>query len=194
MGASIKNIVALIIFMCAAGHLNADDKKKPKPNRKAWNPYACCHDINSITKTPVVITELYLVPEFYFPDEQQNGDTTLSFTCYDSRDSVMNMDTVADFNKVRYASLIKVYTDHEHTYKDDDGKRKPLPVTLIVGRYDRLGKEKWMNIAYPGNKYTELKEYRNEIVRTDSLMEEGATPNEIVLSVFRYYKVFPVKY
>ena len=184
----------LVMVGLSAIHVFADNKKqKHKVDRKAWNPYACCHDMNHIEHTPVLIVENYLVPEFYYTDTLHKADTSFVYEIYDSRDSLMNIDTVQDFAKVRYLSLFKNFIDHEHFYKDDNGIKQPLPVQLITRRYDKLGKDKWMSIAYPGNKFTELKEFKNDIVRTDSFMEEGATKNEMILSIFKYYKVATLK-
>lgn len=181
--------VIIIATGISASHAFADAKKKHKADRKTWNPYACCHDMNAIEKKPVLITDLYLVPEFYSIDSMYNGDTSFVYSCYDRRDSIMDMDTVQNFEQVRYISLLKNFTDHEHTYRDNDGTKKPLPVSVIAKRYDKLGQNKWMSIAYPGNKYQELIENKNEIVKVDSFMEESATGKEIILSVYKYYKV-----
>jgi len=148
----------------------------------------CCQQMNSLRNKPTTIVEKYLVPEFYHSNPIQVADTTFSYDCYDRRDSLLNMDTVMDFALVKYLSLIKSYTDREHTYKDKDGIRQPLPVSYISRRYDRLGNSRWMCITYPGNKYAELKEYQNEIVRTDTFSED-VKQNVKVLSIYNYYKV-----
>lgn len=173
----------------------ADGKKqKHKVDRKAWNPYSCCHDMNAIEHTPVLITDNYLVPEFYYIDSLYKGDTSFVYTCYDSRDSILNMDTIQNFEQVHYISLLKNFTDHEHTYRDNDGTKKPLPVSVIAKRYDKLGVNKWMSISYPGNKYEELKENKSEIVKVDSFMEESQSGKEMILSIYKYYKVSTVKW
>lgn len=193
----LQRLVSVLIvgIMCIGSvSAQADGKKqKHKVDRKAWNPYACCHDMNSIQNTPVLITDHYLAPEFYFADTVHTGDTAWAFECYGLRNNLLNMDTVMDFQQVKYLSLYKKYTDPEHFYKDDKGQRQPLPVAFISKRYDRLGSDKWMSISYPGNKFTQLKEYTTTIVRTDSFMEEGATKNEMIMSVYEYYKVGMVK-
>ena len=190
---SISLVIALAIGI-GTTHVLADAKKqKHKVDRKAWNPYACCHDMNAIAHTPVLITDVYLVPEFYYTDSFHKGDTSFVYACYDRRDSILNMDTVRDFEQVHYISLLKNFTDHEHTYRDNDGTKKPLPVSVIAKRYDKLGQNKWMSIGYPGNKYEELKENKNDIVKVDSFMEESPSGKEMILSVYQYYKVTTVK-
>ncbi|MCW3122872.1 MAG: hypothetical protein JWQ38_2364 [Flavipsychrobacter sp.] len=186
-------VMPAMVIVIAPRAFGDDKKQKHKVDRKAWSPYACCHDMNAIEHTPTLITEHYLVPEFYYIDSLHKGDTSFVYECYDNRDSILNMDTVQDFDQVRYISLLKKYTDHEHTYRDNDGSRKPLPVSVISKRYDKLGKNKWMSIGYPGNKYQELKEYKNDIVKIDSFMEKTPSGNEIILSIYQYYKVAQLK-
>src|SRR6185437_2519181 len=127
----MKKTVSWLILMAisiSAIHVFAGSKKqKHKVDRKAWNPYACCHDINSITHTPVIIVENYLVPEFYFVDSIRTSDTAFTYECFDSRDSIINMDTVQDFETVKGLALLKLFTDHGHTYMDGNGQKQPLP-------------------------------------------------------------------
>lgn len=123
----------------------------------------------------------YLVPGFYTPVSLMSRDTVFQFACYDKRDSLIPK--VTDFGLVQYFSLFKNYTDSTHTYKDANGIKQFLPVSVITKRYDRIGKDKWMCISYPGNQYTELKEYKNEVVRTDTIH----TGSQV--AIYQYYKV-----
>jgi hypothetical protein len=142
-------------------------------------------DKNDESGKAVVYT--YLVPEFYFYQPKTNKDTTLQFFCYDVRDSLMP--SVENFDSVRYFSLYKSYTDSAHTYNDNNGSKKLLPVSSIVKRYDRTGKDKWMGVEYPGNKYAELKEFKSVIVKTDSVKGVDPINNHPVIKVYNYYKV-----
>ncbi len=130
-------------------------------------------------------TALYLVPAFYTPVPEKIRDTILRFECYDKQFKVIN--PVADFEQVHYFSVLKSYTDSTNTYKDAAGKKQYLPVTKIIKRYDRIGPDKWMSVAYPSNKYTELLADKNTIVKTDTLTSNNA------ISVYRFYKVEPLK-
>lgn len=98
------------------------------------------------------------------------------------------MNYVDDYDKVKYYSLFKEYIDSFNTYKDDDGTKKFLPVSYIVRRYDRLGSTRWMSIQYPGNKYGELKDNRDTIVRTDTVAENDS------IKIFRCYKTTTTQY
>jgi hypothetical protein len=103
----------------------------------------------------------------------------------------MDDDTIKDFAGVRYISLFKNYTDHAHTYTDKDGQKKPLPITNIVERMDRVGAKNWMKITYPGGKFTTLTEWPNEVVKTDTFIERIENDRVTILSVYNYYKVAP---
>jgi len=139
---------------------------------------------NAGTENSTAIT--FFVPEFYFPSKKQIKDTTLEFLCYDSRDTLIPV--VTDFDSVRYFSLFKSFVDSAHTY-NDEGVKKPLPVSIIVKRYDRIAKEKWMSVEYPSNKYTELKGFRDNIVKTDSVTSTDPISGTETKRIYNYYKV-----
>lgn len=188
--------IAIVILGCVyAVHAFADGKKKQKNNvtGKAWDPYSCCHNMDDTPHRPVVLKEYCLVPEFYFFDTTYQADTSFVCECFDARDTVINPDTIHDFGSVKYIAVYKNFIDYAHTYKDYDGKEKPLPITNIIQRYDRLGRDKWMNVSYPGNKYAELREYKNDIVRVDTFINHNPVSNITSISICRYYKVVPVK-
>ncbi len=182
-------ITAVVMGGGIAAHADARNKRKTHYDPKIWNPYNCCHSMTGAPGDPAVITDIYTVPEFYRYDTFYVADTSFVYKCYDSRDSLMDDDTVKDFAAVRYISLFKNYTDHAHTYTDKDGKKKPLPITNIVERMDRMGAANWMKIKYPGGKFSTLTEQRDQIVRIDTFVEKYEHPNVTVVSVYNYYKV-----
>jgi hypothetical protein len=142
--------------------------------------------LRSVRTNPVNDTTIYLVPEFYFIGEKKSRDTVFKFLCYDVRDTLIP--SVKDYDSVRYYSLFKNFIDSTHTYKDN-GVDKPLPVSVIIKRYDRTGTDKWMSVEYPSNKFTELKGFRDAIVNADSTyIVDPATGKELLL-VHKYYKV-----
>ena len=169
------------------------DGKKKKIDKNKWDPYNCCHNMADTPHMPVVLTEHFLIPEFYFYDTVFRADSAFVCEIFDGRDSVINPDTLHDFGNARFISIFKYYIDHAHTYRDNDGKQQPLPVVNMVQRYQRLGKEKWMSIGYPGNKYSELREYRDNIVRTDTFINSNPAHTVTMVSICRYYKVAEVK-
>ena len=179
----------LLVCIYAVHAIAGDKKKRHAPAAKGWDPYSCCHRLDDTPRHPGILVETFLVPEFYYPDTLYKGDTAFSFAAYDTRDSVLNTDTVPDFARVSFLSLFKSYTDHLHTYRDNNGQQQPLPVSIIVQRYDRLGGNKWSYITYPENKYSELKEYKNEIVRTDTFIDQYGEEHITLESIYRYYKV-----
>lgn len=129
----------------------------------------------------------YNVPEFYFHEPKKNKDTTLEFLCYDDQDSLLH--GFENFDTVHYLSLYKSYIDSAHTYKDNNGQMQPLPVSSIIQRYDKIGKDKWMSIEYPGNKYTELKEFKSVIVTVDSQDIVDPVTGSEQLNIYNHYKV-----
>jgi hypothetical protein len=135
----------------------------------------------------------YYFPEFYYRDTKRHKDTTWKFECYDSRDSIMSIDTVGNIREVRYFSIFKSFTDSAHTYKDSLGKKQLLPVSSIIQRYDRLGRDKWLSVDYSRNKYTELKEYPSEIVKTDTLIIYDPFNGKEHTTYYKYYKVVTQK-
>jgi hypothetical protein len=142
-----------------------------------------------LQENPTLYT-VVLLPEF-LTARSPEYDTTFSFEYYDARSNKISLDTVQDVATVHSVSLIKNYTDRAHTYVDKDGKEKPLPVSKIVYRYDRSGPGKWMTIDYATNKVGMLKEFPDEIVRTD---RTSVTTNNITqIRVNKYYRVTSTK-
>ena len=134
-----------------------------------------------------------LLPEFYTRFPKYDKDTTWKFELYDSRDSIINIDTVQDINIVRYFSLFKSFTDSAHTYKDSNGKDQLMPVSSIIHRYDKTGDDKWISINYTNNKYTELREYKQDIVKTDTVIIVDPITGKEQSIFYKYYKVIPIK-
>jgi len=129
---------------------------------------------------------VFYAPEFYFYQPKTSRDTIFEFKCYDSRDSeILN---VTNYDSVRFYSLFKSFTDSTHTYKDKNREKKFLPVSTIVKRYDHIADNKWMSIEYPGNKYEELRVYKDQVVRTDTVTIEDPITGSTIQKAFNYYK------
>ncbi len=133
----------------------------------------------------------YSVPDFYSASPRFSRDTMFIFRCYDKHDSLIKY--VNDYEQVRYYSEFKEYTDSFHTYKDTNGVKQFLPVSTIVRRYDRVARDKWMCIQYPGNKYTELRANRAEDAGSTMIFIDK-TGDGIAdwVRVFNYYKTTEV--
>jgi hypothetical protein len=127
-----------------------------------------------------------LVPEFYFPDAKHIKDSTYELRCYDSRDTLLN--SFNNFEEVHYVSIFKNYKDPLHTFRDENGKPQPTPLSIIINRYDRTSKTKWLSIDYPRHSYTTLTEYKEIIVKTDTLYPAGPKNTAII---YKYYKAAP---
>ncbi|MFI5195981.1 MAG: hypothetical protein ACHQD8_02735 [Chitinophagales bacterium] len=183
-------LAVIVLLGITAIHVFAQGKKKkdtgsavPAPSTE---PVSTDHTKSNLQK-PAATIYSYTAPEFYYYLPKKNKDTTLEFLCYDFRDSLMPV--VKNYDSVRYFSLFKSYTDSAHTYKNSNGEKKPLPVSSIIKRYDRISKDKWMSIEYPKNKYMELTEYKNIIVNTDTVALVDPASDKTTLKIFNYYKI-----
>jgi hypothetical protein len=131
----------------------------------------------------------HFVPEFYYHLARSDKDTTFEFFCYDNRDSLIPV--TGDYDSVHYYSLYKTYPDPIHKFMDKDGTEKPMPIATIIKRYDRIGKDRWMSVEYPGNKYGELKEFKDVVVQVDTEMGTDAISGHVMMEIFSHYKVVP---
>jgi hypothetical protein len=147
----------------------------------------------SLTRTGSTGNKIYLLPEFYSITPKHSKDTMWKFECYDARDSIINIDTVSDINEVRYFSVFKSFTDSAHTYKDANGQKQLLPVSSIIQRYDRIAKDKWRSIDYSRNKYSELKEFQQNIVKRDTTIIWDPVTGKEQSYYYKYYKVVTLK-
>ncbi len=134
-----------------------------------------------------VTTFYFTVPEFYFHWRKKSRDTTYEFLCYDDRDTLIPF--VHNFDSVRYYSLFKSFIDSTNTYRGNDGKKKPLPVSTIVKRYDRTSKDKWISVEYPSNKFTDLKGFRDVIVFIDTEAIADPVTETEVQYIYKHFKV-----
>jgi hypothetical protein len=142
---------------------------------------------------PQTALSLLVLPEFYSSEPAYHGDTLYKYEVYDSRNEIMGIDSVRDFAVVKFVSLFKSYTDRTHTYIDSGGKEQLLPVSSIITRYDRVGADGWLRVNYANNKYTKLKEFKNEIVKTDTSSASDPKTGVMKNSIHKYYKVGTVK-
>ncbi|NCX95679.1 MAG: hypothetical protein EBX41_04580 [Chitinophagia bacterium] len=104
------------------------------------------------------------VPSFYLLTDSVVADTTYRMLCYNSRNDTLTPDP--NFDSVSYISLWKAYIDYAHSYKDNDGTKKPLPISQIVVRYDKAGNNRWLYMEYATKKYAEFIENKDRIVHT----------------------------
>ncbi len=177
-----------LFTMLSASAQDKDKKEKiPVFNYTTEDPMEAYNRINQNS------TVYIYVPEFYSPAASKIMDTTYSFECYDSRDSVIMPTHIQDAKDVRFISEFKSYTDKEHTYIDADGSRKLMPVSSIIRRYDRVGEDKWMSIDYATNQYTQLKATTSFIVRTDTVMVKDPISDKEETIIYCYYKIEKAK-
>lgn len=123
-----------------------------------------------------------ILPYFFKNATLSIGDTTFEMRCYNKQDSVIKI--LNDFGEVRYVCRWMHYLDRLHPYKDFDGTYKPLPVSVITARYEKMGTTKWMYINYL------TKEYKTYTAHPETIVDSFINPIVDVPdgSVY-YYKV-----
>ena len=180
----------LLLFSSFTIPASAQDKKSKEPEKEKVPTYNIVIDdpMDAFGRNPEPAATL-LFPAFYSYSPSKKNDTVFEYVCYDVRDSIINVDTLHDINQVRFISLWVRFTDKHHTYRDENGKQQLLPGQKIIKRYDKLGTDRWMSIDYATNKYIELKEYRNEIVRTETVTITNPLTKATQPRTHQYYKV-----
>jgi hypothetical protein len=150
-------------------------------------------DVFGRQAVPAEVSNTVLVPEFFSAREWHSGDTLLKMLCYNAANELIRMDTITDYRRLRYVSLMQYYTEQGHTYKDAEGKIQPLPVEKIIYRYDKTGNDKWFSVDYASRKSSSLQEFVNEIVKTDTVKATDPVLGNAVTTIYRHYKVSQVK-
>ena len=181
--------VVLFLLVCTGSPLYAQNDKTKEEKVPVFNYVIddALDKFQAIPDTAAPVFYHYVVPDFYFHKPRKVLDTTYEFFCYDAYDSVL--DVITDYDSVLFYSLYKSYTDSAHTYIDKDGEKQFIPVASIVKRYDKTGPSKWMTIEYPGNKYGELREFKNVIIGTDTEKVWNAHGDNIYTKIYHRYKL-----
>jgi hypothetical protein len=117
-------------------------------------------------------------------DTCKNGDTAYYFSFFDSRDSLI--DDPMDPDEIGFVSLIKSYVDRGHTYKDKNGDEKPLPVSVIIKRFDRIDSTTWQCVDYWTNKFSRI--------ITDCSKKSGVDQYDIQRRYAVPYEVYYVRF
>jgi len=183
----------ILLPICLLTTLIASAQDKDKKEKIPVFSYSTDDPMEAYNRINQSSTVYIYVPEFYSSSPAKVMDTTYKFECYDSRDSILLPTQIKDAKDVRFISEFKSYTDKDHTYTDADGSKKPLPVSSIIRRYDRVGEDKWMSIDYTTNQYTQLKETSSYIVRTDTIMITDPVTNKEETLIYCYYKIEKAK-
>ncbi len=182
-------LLIITALLSTASHLHAQTGDKKQEKVQVYS-FEAGSGIDAYSNGVPDNVRLLYFPEFYSPLPKKHKDTTFKYECYDSRDSILNH--VKENSEVRFISLFKSYDDPVHTYIDK-GVKKPLPISSIIRRYDRVGDDKWISVDYATNKYSELKEYRNQVVRSDSVVIVDPIDKKESITIYSYYKVDVVK-
>ena len=183
-----RKAVVLLGLLLGASRLFAQDGNKKAEKAQVYN-FEAGGGMDAYSNGVPDNVQLLYFPEFY-SHGTKHKDTLFKFECYDSRDSILTR--VKENSEIRFISVFKSYDDPVHTYIDN-GVKKPLPVSSIIRRYDRVGDDKWISVDYATNKVSNLKEYRNQIVRSDSQIIMTPVDNVKLITIYSYYKVEVVK-
>ncbi len=184
-------LLLVISFLSASAQKG---KKKEKEKVPVYN-YVIDDPMDVFGRQPAPqnITNTVLVPEFYFAGDRHSGDTVIRQLCYNAANDLIRLDTLKDYHLLRYISTLQYYTEKDHTYRDAEGKLQPLPVEKIVYRYDKTGSDKWFSVDYATHKSTTLQEFINDIVKVDTVNATDPAMGNIITTIYRHYKVSPVK-
>lgn len=149
-----------------------------------WRFYGCCLCSMlclsaSVQACPKPAAGALSLPNFFKNATMSKGDTTFEMRCYDKQDSVIKI--LNDLSEVRYVCRWMHYLDRLHPYKDFDGTYKPLPVSVITARYEKMGATKWMYINYM------TKEYKTFTAHPETIVDSSINPIVDVPSGSVYY-------
>ena len=180
-------IITVLLF--SASHLFAQDGGKKEEKVQVYS-FDAGSGMDAYSNGVPDNVHLLYFPEFYSPRATRHKDTVFKFECYDSRDSILK--NVKENSEVRFISMFKSYDDPVNTYMDK-GVKKPLPISSIIRRYDRVGDDNWLSVDYATNKVSNLKEYRNQVIRSDSVIIVDPIDKKESITIYSYYKVDVVK-
>ncbi len=183
-----RKAVVLLGLLLVASHLFAQDGNKKAEKAQVYT-FEAGGGMDAYSNGVPDNVQLLYFPEFY-SHGTKHKDTVFKFECYDSRDSILTH--VKENSEIRFISVFKSYDDPVHTYVDN-GVKKALPISSIIRRYDRVGDDQWISVDYATNKVANLKEYRNQIVRSDSVIILDPINNKELITIYSYYKVEVLK-
>jgi hypothetical protein len=189
-------LVMACVALCSTQSFAQKGKKKKKEEEKipVYN-YVIDDPMDVFGRQPPesVETTTVMLPQFFSLDVRRSGDTSFTYEGFDAANNPLKADTLSDYSRLRYVSLIQRYTDPGHTYRDSTGKLKPLPTEKIVYRYDKTGNDKWFTVNYATNKSEMLQEFPSDIVRTDTIVVVDPVTTRYHTRLYRYYRVAPMK-
>lgn len=182
-----KKYTAVLILVALTGlvavHALAQGKKKKAPEKKASPTPSQLQEYDSASY------RYFLFPEFYSYWPIDNNDTILRYDCYDANKDYMNADTLYDIGNAYHIYFIKGHTDYTQTIIDAEGKPHPKLILNKLFTYDRTGPDTWQAYDHVNNYSTPMKEYRKEIVRTDTTAVIDPITNTKQVTIRKYYRV-----
>lgn len=189
---SIQVYVVFLLVMCVAHTAVAQHKKKKKEKEEAVPVYNYVIDdpMDAFGRQPNAPDEVttVLLPDFCTVQKRIAGDTVYNFEFYDRASRQLSPDTLRNPGDVYFISLIRNYSDPEHTYRDSDGKQQPTPIHKIVHRYDRTNINKWLTVDYTTNKSASYVTDAKDITRTDTVSVPNVAQGNNRITIYRYYK------
>ena len=192
----MRNIILAVIMLLLVEPASAQRRRKKDKNEKVpvYN-YVVDDPMDKFGRgqynQPTVST--YLLPEFFNFTERKLGDTIIRYDAYDINSMKMGVDTLTDHTRLRFLSKVYQYLDHVNKYKDSNGVWQPLPIERIMYRYDKTGTDLWLTVDYHTNMPETVREFPNEITKSDSVLVTDPVTGRDRLNVYRFYRVEPVK-
>jgi hypothetical protein len=183
-------LFSLFIMMCLGITQVCAQVKKRKP---ATNTNRVVYAADTTLIDTTTGPRYFLFPEFYSYWPIENNDTIIKYQCYDENHSYINVDTLHNIADVQQILFVKNYTNYLHTYIDPEGKPKPSMVTKTIYRYDKTDDNTWKSVDVINNYESELKEYKQDIVRSDTTTSINPLNKARQITIRKYYKVVEQK-
>lgn len=189
---SVLTVIMLLLVVPAWAQRR---KKKDKEEKVPVYNYVIDDPMDKFGRQQysVPVRNFYLLPEFFNFMQQRLGDTIIRYDAYDIDSKKLGVDTLKDYTRLRYLSKVYQYVDHVNKYKDSNGVWQPLPIERIMYRYDKAGTDLWMTVDYHTNKSETVREYPNQITKSDSVVITDPVTGGEFMNVYMYYKVAPIK-
>jgi hypothetical protein len=177
-----------LLFLSVAFVFAQVKKKKPATTTNVI-VYADQDTIVDTTTGP----RYFLFPEFYSYWPIENNDTIIKYQCYDADNAYINVDTLHDPDDIQHILFVKTFTNYLHTYIDPEGKPRPSTATKTIYRYDKTDDNTWKGYDIANNYTSELKEFKQDIVRIDTTTVVNPINHGKQLTIRKYYKVVEQK-
>jgi hypothetical protein len=146
--------------------------------------YFICLALSCITTLHAFAQRTVLLPEFYHYKSTTNHDTVYKYELLDHANTILNPDELLNLNAVDNICYTKNY------YRYPKGRNSAISPPYLADKlyiYEKGLNHTWLGIDRKTNVRTGFKEYRNKIVRADTVSVTTAGTKQSL--IHKYYKV-----